>query len=182
MLEQGFNWFALTQENPEAEQRRYKINYNRNIYTFQKYGKRNQPHLQLHIWIYMDRIPTDTFDVELTIRTVKGIYTYRKDHAAESTVFSPWSRTIIPVPSLQRKIQAYQDKKNKKTSAWNKVHAVPYFPTQHHPKHRHTSEKTRTRWSNQRHRFNPIKTEHYNTQDREMTDFRKVDMIKPTPK
>ena len=69
--------------------------------------------------------------------------------------------TIIPFPSLHRKIQAYQDK-NRQTSAWNKGHAVPYFPTQPQPKHRCTLRKTRTRWSNQRHRFNPIKTEHYN--------------------
>ena len=39
-----------------------------------------------------------------------------------------------------------------------------------------------TRWSNGRHRFNPIKTEHYNMQGRETTDFRKVDVIEPTPK
>ena len=32
---------------------------------------------------------TDTVDVEQMIRTVQGIYTYRKDHMAESTVFSP---------------------------------------------------------------------------------------------
>ena len=32
-------------------------------------------------------LPTDTVDVELTIRMVKGIYTYRKDHMAESMVF-----------------------------------------------------------------------------------------------
>ena len=44
----------------------------------------------------------DTVDVELTIRMVKGIYTYRKDHTAESMVFSPWSRTVIPFPSLRR--------------------------------------------------------------------------------
>ena len=31
----------------------------------------------------------DTVDVELMFRIVKGIYTYRKDHTAESTVFSP---------------------------------------------------------------------------------------------
>ena len=38
----------------------------------------------------------------------KGIYTYRKDHMAESMVFSPRSRTVIPFPSLLGKIQAYQ--------------------------------------------------------------------------
>ena len=30
----------------------------------------------------------DTVDVELTVRMVKGIYTYCKDHTMESTVFS----------------------------------------------------------------------------------------------
>ena len=107
----------------------------------------------------------DTIDIELKVRTVKGIYTYRKDHMAESMVFSPWSRTIIPFPSLQRKIQAYQDENNQ-TSAWNKEHAKSYFPTQPQPKHRHTSGKTRIRWSNWRNRFNPIKTEHYNMQNK----------------
>ena len=32
-------------------------------------------------------LPTDTVDVELTIWMVKGIFTYRKDHTAKSTVF-----------------------------------------------------------------------------------------------
>ena len=41
-------------------------------------------------------LPMDTVDVELTVRMVKGIYTYRKDHTA--MVFSPWSRTVIPFP------------------------------------------------------------------------------------
>ena len=103
-------------------------------------------------------LPTDMVDVELIIRTIKGIYTYRKDHVAKSTVFSPWSGTVIPFPSLCKKIQAYQDE-NRQTSAWNKGHAAPYFPAQPQPKHRCTSGKTRTRWSNWRHRFNPIKME-----------------------
>ena len=126
-------------------------------------------------------LPTDTVYVELIVRTVKGIYMYRKDHMDKSMVFSPWSRTVIPFPSLQRKIQAYQDKNNQ-TSAWNKRHAAPYLPTQPQPKHGRITGKTRTRWSNCRNRFNPIKTLHYNMQNREMTDFRKVDLIKPTPK
>ena len=54
-------------------------------------------------------LPTDMVDVELTVRMVKGIYTYRKDHMAKSMVFSPLSRTVIPFPSLCRKIQAFQD-------------------------------------------------------------------------
>ena len=34
-------------------------------------------------------LPTDTVHIDLTIRTVKGIYTYRKDHTTESTIFTP---------------------------------------------------------------------------------------------
>ena len=52
----------------------------------------------------------DTVDVELMIQMVKGIYTYRKDHTAKSTVFSPWSRTVITFPSLQRKIKHFRMK------------------------------------------------------------------------
>ena len=124
---------------------------------------------------------TDTVNVELMVRMVKGIYTYKRDHTAKYTVFSPWSRTIIPFPSLQRKIQAYQDENNQMT-AWNKGHAASYPPSQPQPKCRHTSGMTRTRWSNQRNRFNLIKTECCNMQNKETMDFRKVNLIKPTPK
>ena len=126
-------------------------------------------------------LPMDTVYVELMVRMVKGRYMYGKDHAVASMVFSPWSRTVIPFPSLQRKIQAYQDENNQMT-AWNKGHAVPYPPSHPQPKCRHTSGKTRTRWSNWRKQFNLIKTEHYNAQNKESMDFRTVDLIKPTPK
>ena len=123
----------------------------------------------------------DTVDVELTIRTVKGIYMYRKDHMAKSTVFSPWSRTVISFPSLCKKIQAFQNE-NRQTSAWNKDHAMSYFSTPAQPKCRHTSGKTRTRWSNQRNHFNLIKMEWYNTQDWDTTDFNTINTVKPTPR
>ena len=40
----------------------------------------------------------ETVDVELTVRMVKGIYTYRKDHTTESTIFTPWSKKVTPFP------------------------------------------------------------------------------------
>ena len=43
----------------------------------------------------------DIVDVELTIRTVKGIYTYYKDHIPESMIFLPWSKTVIPFPKTK---------------------------------------------------------------------------------
>ena len=65
-------------------------------------------------------LPTDKVDVELTVQMVKGIYMYRKDHTTESTIFTPWSKKVIPFPSLKCKIQAYQgDKRNETELPWN---------------------------------------------------------------
>ena len=121
---------------------------------------------------------TDTVDIELTIRRVKGIYTYRKDHTA------PWSRTMIPFPSLCRKIQAFQDE-SRQVTAWDNNNAMPYFSVPPKPRHnprKHASGKARTRWSNQRHRFNPIKTDRCNTCDSNSGDWNKLDIIQPTPR
>ena len=65
-------------------------------------------------------LPTDKVDMGLTIRMVKDIYTYHKDHTVESMTFSPWSKSVIPLPSSRRKIQAYKDKsKRQGTMTWN---------------------------------------------------------------
>ena len=58
----------------------------------------------------------DMADVDLSIQTVKGIYAYRKDHTAESMIFTAWSKKVIPFPSLRQKIQAFQDDKRKEAS------------------------------------------------------------------
>ena len=95
-------------------------------------------------------LPTDTVGVELTIRTVKGIYTYRKDCMAQSVVFSPWSRTMIPFPLLCRKIQAFQDESRQAMERDNN-NAMPYFSAPPKPKcnpRKSGPGKTRTRWSN----------------------------------
>ena len=41
-------------------------------------------------------LPSDMVDVELTIRTAQGTYTYQKDHTAEATIFTPWSKSVTP--------------------------------------------------------------------------------------
>ena len=92
-------------------------------------------------------LPTDTVDIELTISIIKGIYMYRKDHMAKSMVFSPWSSTIIPFPSLHRKIQAFPDE-NRHMLAWDNNNAMPHFSTPPKPKCKHAPGKTRVRWFN----------------------------------
>ena len=127
---------------------------------------------------------TDTVDMELMIMTVKGIYTYRKNYMAESMVLSPWSRTVSPFPSLCRKIQAFQNE-SRQTTVLDSNNAMPYFSAPPKPKHnprKCTPGKTTTRWSNQRHRFNHIKTDRSNTHDSDSSNWNKLDVIQPTPK
>ena len=127
---------------------------------------------------------TDTVDVELTIRTGKGIYTYCKDHTVESTVFSLWSKSVIPFPSLRCKIQAFQDDNSKQMMTWNSG-MMPQFstpPRSHRSPRKFAPGKTRTRWSNHNHWFKSIRTNRYNTCDTESNDMNKINIIKPTPK
>ena len=79
-------------------------------------------------------LPIDAVDVELTIRMVKGIYTYCKDHTIESTIFSPWSKSVIPFPSLRWKIQAFKDDNNSKQAASTQDKGMtPQFSTPQKP-------------------------------------------------
>ena len=90
---------------------------------------------------------TDMVDVELAIRMGKGIYTYCKDHTVESTVFSPWSKSVIPFPSLRHKIQAFLDDNSKQKMIWNSS-TMPKFsapPRPHRSPRKCTPGKTRTR-------------------------------------
>ena len=53
----------------------------------------------------------DRVDIEMTIQTVKGIYTYRNDHVAESMIFTIWGMKVKSLPMIRQKTQAFQDDK-----------------------------------------------------------------------
>ena len=128
-------------------------------------------------------LPTDMVDADLT---VKGIYTYHKDHTMESTIFTPWSnRSVIPFPLLRKKIQVFKDnKKQNTTMPWNNAGTVQFPGPPKTPRipRKHALGKTRTSWSNRNHRFNPIKTNRYNAMNTEPMDMNEIDIIKPAPK
>ena len=110
---------------------------------------------------------TDMVDIDLTIRTVKGTYTYRKDHTTESMIFTPWSKKVIPYPCLRWKIQAFQDDKGQEmTIPWNDGNTFQFSTPSKMPRNlrKQTTGKIRTRWSG-RNSFNPIKMRRPNTPD-----------------
>ena len=47
---------------------------------------------------------------------------------------------------------------------------------------KHAIGKIRTRWSNYNHRFNPVKTNRYNTMNTKPMDVNKIDIVQPIPK
>ena len=59
-------------------------------------------------------LPMDTIDVEIMVRMVKGIHTFKKDHTTETATCCPLSRKIKPFLSLQKKIKAYEEEKRHK--------------------------------------------------------------------
>ena len=56
-------------------------------------------------------LPTDTVHVELTVWMEKDIYTYRKYHIMESTIFTLWGKKV------RCNIQAYHDNKRSESVA-----------------------------------------------------------------
>ena len=46
----------------------------------------------------------DTIDVDLTVCTLKGIHTFRKDRNTQLSRCSPWGTEMKPFPSLKKKM------------------------------------------------------------------------------
>ena len=117
-------------------------------------------------------------DIELTIRTVQGMYIYHKDHTAESTIFTPWSKSVTPLPSLRKKIKAFkEDCQGQTTLTWVPLVSTPTKPPRIPRKH--TPGKVRTQWSNFNHHFNLVKTNQFNTLGTSPTDINKINVIRP---
>ena len=177
MLKQGFHWFTLALEEQEIENIQVSHCY------ITENSKRDQPCMLFHIWLHT-YVFADRVDVELTIRMVKGIYTYHKDHTIESMVFLPWSKTVIPFPSLRQKMQAYKNDTKQETRTWNNGVMPQFFAPQkpsQNPR-KCTSDKIRTRWFRHNHWFKLIKTKRYNTLDMNLTDMNKINIIQTVPK
>ena len=106
---------------------------------------------------------------------------YRKDHTAESTIFTQWRKKVTPFPSLRYKIQTYKNKqRDKKVSQWTNSFQFPTHPvtqTMHNNPGKRASCKIRARWSIKA-RYNPRKAKRPNTLDLPMTNTDTTDSNK----
>ena len=125
-------------------------------------------------------LPTNTVDVELTLRTVQGIYICHKDHTMETTIFTPWSKSVIPFPSLRKKIKAFkEDSKGQMTLTWTPSDSTPARPL--NIPRKCAPGKVRTWWSNHNHHFNLIKTNQVDTLGTNSLSTGNISIIKPIP-
>ena len=67
---------------------------------------------------------------------------------------------------------------------WNSDTTPPFStpPKPHQSPRKCAPGRTRTRWSNCNHWFNPIRTNRYNTPVTEPNDMNKIDIVQPSPK
>ena len=105
---------------------------------------------------------------------VQKIYIYSKDHTPETTIFTPWSKSVIPFSSLRKKIKAFKEDSNLGTMCF-------------HPKKSFQNPRkcipgmVRTQWSNCNHHFNPIRTNWVDTLGTKWTNTSNINIIKPIP-
>ena len=138
------------------------------------------PICDFHFGSIKTNLPMDTVDVELAVHMVKDIYSYRKDHAAESMIFTLWSKKMIPFPSLRCKIQAYQDdKRSEGVLPWNNGNMFQFSapPMMQNKPRKRASGKIRARWSNKS-RYNLMKAERPNTSETTINNLDAIDTDK----
>ena len=68
-------------------------------------------------------LPEETIDIEVRVKTMKGIHMFRRDHITQVISCKPWSPRLHPYPSLVRKMQTYLELEGKDSS---QLHANPY--------------------------------------------------------
>ena len=70
-------------------------------------------------------LPEDTIDMEVTVRTLKGINNFRRDHATQSSTWSLWGSLVKPFRPLVTNMEAYMEERQNFMN--------PFSPTQRYP-------------------------------------------------
>ena len=84
---------------------RYSIRHTR--YSSRKMACHLAPKCNFLHGFFQCNLWKDIIDVEITVRTLKGMHTFRKDCSSQSSMCSPWDSCIKPFPSLWRKMEDY---------------------------------------------------------------------------
>ena len=59
------------------------------------------------------QLPVETVDVEVKVKTMQGICTFRRDRTSQTIKCNPWSIWLHPYPSLIWKMKTYLELEGK---------------------------------------------------------------------
>ena len=112
MLKQGIIWFMFSFSTQETVQNNTsKIVYD-NIGNFLD-GLYSYARMQLLVCVLHKLLPIETMHVEVKVKTVRGIHTFRRDHTTQVISCKPWSPRLYPYSSILRKMLTYLELEGK---------------------------------------------------------------------
>ena len=114
---------------------------------------------QCHILyrFFQCQLPEDTIDIEIMVRTMKGIYTFKKDHSNQTSSCSPWGWQFHPFPFLVKKMKVYLEESRNIADPLNLTCTYPNRPTISPFAKLQTPKKKKTRNSKKKSRKETIK-------------------------
>ena len=90
------------------------------------------------------QLPEEMVDVEVKVKTMQSIPTFRRDRTSQVIKCNPWSTRLHLYPSLIWKIKTYLEYPAPNPATTNPAATNPYAtkPTETHPtKHKHQSQE-----------------------------------------
>ena len=102
------------------------------------------PKCNFHFGYFSCNLPEDTIYVDITVHTLKGIHTFRKDQTTKILKCSPWGLGVRPFPSLRKKMKEYMEERQAIANPFSSD-STPPGPIPHHlqigPKPPHKREE-----------------------------------------
>ena len=92
------------------------------------------PTIQLPLWIFPDMTyPEDTIDMEITVRTLKGIHNFRKDHTSQKCMCGPWGLQLKLFLLLRKKMRDLYEGETEHCKFFShQPENIPIGPIPHH--------------------------------------------------
>ena len=75
------------------------------------------------------QLPEDIINVEVRVRTMKGIHTFKRDCTTQITSCRPWSSQLHPYSSLEKNMKAYLEQRRNDTNPFHPTSTYPDRPT-----------------------------------------------------
>ena len=110
-------WFTLDSNTPKT--------VSVNIDNFAEWLATWHPQCNFLYGFFQCQLLEDTIDIEITVRTLKGIHTLKKDRSTMYHHCSPWGSQVHPFPSFMKKMEAHLVGKKKYCRPFL---SYPYLP------------------------------------------------------